>query len=100
MTRGAEIFTPGIGPATDGLSGFELFEKPHAPSPSVTARTKTTGAGLPIMESPRSLGFSGNRRAHKHLRTAIQLFLSDRKNREFRAQGWENLVQPLWVSEY
>src|ERR1043166_4544829 len=35
MGAGAEIVTPGIGPLTVGLSGFELLLAPtHAPAPS------------------------------------------------------------------
>src|SRR5437773_1150489 len=40
--RGAEISTPGIGPATEGLSGFELLDASHALSASTAASSPMT----------------------------------------------------------
>src|SRR5262245_25932375 len=49
-TFGALISTPGIGPATAGLSGFELFEASHAATASIAVHTPRTEQALRTIE--------------------------------------------------
>jgi hypothetical protein len=46
---GAVMSTPGIGPATDGLSGFELFEVSHAVRTRTAVQTPRADKNLRFM---------------------------------------------------
>jgi hypothetical protein len=47
---GAEIVTPGIGPATEGLSGVELFDASHALNATTTAATPAAVRRFRLMD--------------------------------------------------
>src|SRR5690242_19837898 len=52
MVLGAVMLTPGIGPATDGLSGFELLATSHPTSASAAANVPIVQMKLRAMVSP------------------------------------------------
>src|SRR5258708_3144406 len=88
MVRVAEIFTPGIGPATDGLSGFELFDVPHAWSPSVAATMTNSGGYLGIIEITKVSVASGTRpRVQTRERYRTNFRIKKTKSLEPRAGG-------------
>src|SRR5262245_17582957 len=53
---GAVISTPGIGPATVGLSGFSLFEASHAVTASIAAHTPMAHKTLRIIADSPGVG--------------------------------------------
>jgi hypothetical protein len=44
MSCGAVMLTPAIGPATEGLSGLELFFASHPPSENITTAQTAAAA--------------------------------------------------------
>ena len=48
--RGAEMVTPGIGPATEGLSGFALLLDSHPASAPISINAATAGSPLTFMD--------------------------------------------------
>src|SRR5471032_1444659 len=75
MIRGEVILTPGIGPATDELSGFELLAASHAITTTARVATPSTSASLRIMGSHQVQGrLTAGARAR--MRAAAQRYLS------------------------
>src|SRR6185503_6722893 len=67
---GVEMSTPGIGPATDGLSGFELLDDSHEISTTVAARMPAAERNLGFMDFH---GVSGRRKGLFRTRTGTRL---------------------------
>src|SRR5436189_1591840 len=76
---GAEISTPGIGPATLALSGFELLLASHAVSDNAAARTPTVARIRDITFTRRNVGTH-----HGHVRRSVQFVLSARRSENFK----------------
>jgi hypothetical protein len=88
MSDGALIETPGIGPATEGLSGFELLDAAQAAAANIVAMP-TANQVLDVI-AKQQLQVARNQSRH-----------TQRKNRVYRAANgklvnrrWETLDRP------
>ena len=84
------MFTPGIGPATVGASGFELLAASQPVSAIATAHPPATANHLFNMKAPGSTRVPRNGRPDAPLRNSV--YRTNRKICLEQAQGWVRRV--------